>query len=62
MKKFNRKFVIKHGSMACKELLGIDMSTKKGLAEARRKEMFTTICPNFVATSVKILESLLKEK
>jgi C_GCAxxG_C_C family probable redox protein len=61
MKKFNRRFVNKHGSMTCKELLGIDTNTKKGLAEARRKEVFTTLCPNFVATSVKILEGMLKE-
>lgn len=62
MKKFNQKFVNKHGSMVCKELLGIDVSTKKGSAEAHRKEVFANLCPNFVETSVKILEGMLKEK
>ncbi len=57
---FNRRFVKKYGTMTCKELIGLDISTKQGQKEAHRREVFTTLCPKFVGDSVKILESLLK--
>jgi hypothetical protein len=60
MKRFNRRFMKLHGSMACKELTGYDLSDKKDLEEARRKEVFAAVCPIFVGDSVKILENLLK--
>jgi C_GCAxxG_C_C family probable redox protein len=60
MKKFNKEFMNKHGSLLCKELIGYDFSTKQGPAKANLKEVFATLCPSFVGTSVKILESLLK--
>ena len=61
MKKFNKEFMNKHGSLLCKELIGYDFSTKQGPAKANLKEVFATLCPSFVGTSVTILESLLKE-
>lgn len=55
---FDRQFKALHGSVSCTELCGYDLSTPDNLAEARSKNVFTTICPNFVRDSVKILESL----
>lgn len=60
MRRFNKRFVKKYGSMECKELLGCDLSTQEVRAEARAKELSATLYPVFVGTSVKILESLLK--
>jgi len=60
MRKFNRRFMKRHGSMTCKELIGCDLSTRQGQAKAHRKEVFATLCPVFVGDSVKILENLLK--
>jgi C_GCAxxG_C_C family probable redox protein len=57
---FNRKFESRHGSVTCKELLGYDVSTPEGLAEAREKKAFSTVCPDLVRDSVKILGNLLK--
>jgi C_GCAxxG_C_C family probable redox protein len=57
---FNRKFVEIHFSLICNELVGYDLSTPEGLAEARSKSVFTTLCPVFVRDSAKILESLLQ--
>ncbi len=62
MTKFNRRFVSRHGSMNCKELIGCDVSSKQGQKEAHNREVFSTICPVLVGDSVKILETLLKSK
>jgi C_GCAxxG_C_C family probable redox protein len=61
MKKFNEKFTKKHGSMNCKDLLGYDLGKKDERDKANQNGVFKTLCPGFVETSVKILESLLKE-
>jgi len=59
---FNCKFQELHSSIICKELIGYDLSTQEGLAEARNKSIFTTVCPDFVRDSVKILDTLLQIK
>lgn len=60
MKEFNRKFVEKHGSTDCKDILGCDLSTPEGPAYAREKCLFTTVCPRFVHDAVEILEDMVK--
>jgi C_GCAxxG_C_C family probable redox protein len=62
VQEFNRKFEALHGSVTCKELIGYDLGTPEGLAEARDREVFISVCPEFVSDSVKILETLLKTK
>ncbi len=62
MNEFNSKFRELHSSVICKELIGCDLSTPEGLAEARNKSVFTKVCSDFVRDSVKILDALLKLK
>lgn len=57
---FNLRFQELHSSLMCKELIRFDLSTPEGLAEARNKSVFTTVCPGLVRDSVKILETLLQ--
>jgi C_GCAxxG_C_C family probable redox protein len=57
---FNRSFETLHGSLVCRELIGCDLSTLEGLAEAREKGVFTTVCPRFVRDAAEILEFLLQ--
>jgi C_GCAxxG_C_C family probable redox protein len=57
---FNRKFIEIHDSLVCHKLVGYDLSTPEGLAEARSKGVFTTLCPVFVKDSALILESILQ--
>ncbi len=45
----------------CKELIGVDVGTPEGLAAAREKKIFSTVCPDFVRDAVEILETLLKQ-
>lgn len=54
--KFNERFITKHGSLKCKELLGCDISTPEGLIKAKEKDAFNEFCPLFIATACDILE------
>lgn len=56
IKKFNRKFKEKHGSLVCKELIGCDISTPEGQVKAKEKDAFNEFCPHFVASACDILE------
>ncbi len=56
---FTEQFEKKHGSLVCKELLGSDLSQPDGYRQARDSGAFKERCPNFVATSVELLEELL---
>ena len=59
MREFNQKFKALHGSVICKELIGYDLGTQEGIAKAREKKVFTSVCPSFVGDSAEILEILL---
>jgi C_GCAxxG_C_C family probable redox protein len=56
---FEAKFNERHGSLVCRELLGCDISTPKGIALAKEKGLLSTICPTFVCDAVEILEEML---
>jgi len=58
--KFNEKFVARHGSLLCKELIGCDISTPEGRVKAKEKNAFDEFCPDFVATACDILEKDFK--
>ncbi|MFY9154230.1 MAG: C-GCAxxG-C-C family protein [Prolixibacteraceae bacterium] len=56
VRKFNEIFIAKHGSLMCKKLLGVNISTPEGSAEANERNLFDTICPILVASATDILE------
>jgi C_GCAxxG_C_C family probable redox protein len=60
IQEFDREFKALHGSSICKDLIGYDLGTPEGLAQAREKKVFTSVCPDFVRDAVKILERLLQ--
>jgi len=55
--RFNEVFIAKHGSLICKNLLGVNLSTPEGIAEANEKNLFNSICPVLVASAAEIIES-----
>lgn len=57
VKEFNRKFIEKHGSLVCRELIGYDLSIPEEAEKASEADVFNTICPILVASSVEIIES-----
>lgn len=54
--KFNGLFIARHGSLNCKKLLGVNISTPEGVAEASEKNLFNTVCTELVASAVEILD------
>jgi len=61
VKKFNELFIAKHGSLKCKKLLRVNISTPEGSAEANEMNLFNTICADLVGSAVDILEKNFKQ-
>lgn len=57
---FNQRFIELHGSLDCKELLGVDLKTEEGAAEAEQGAYFEKKCTGFVEDAEKILDELLR--
>jgi C_GCAxxG_C_C family probable redox protein len=55
---FVEEFSRLHGSINCRDLLGCEIGTPEGMAEAKEKGLFVTICVRFVRDSVDILSGL----
>lgn len=62
MLRFNKRFTAAHGSLQCKELLGVNVLTPRGKRIARERDLFNRFCPRFVESAVAILEDELVEK
>ncbi len=56
---FNKGFIVLHGSLNCRELLGVDLQSEEGLEEAEREGYFQSRCAKFVEDAGKILEEIL---
>ncbi len=52
-------FQARHGSVVCRELLGIDIATREGLEAAMRSGVFKARCPVFVRDAAEITSTLL---
>ena len=59
VQKFINKFIKLNQSISCNELLDCDINTLEGLNSAKEKNLFSTLCPDFVRTSAEIIEKLL---
>ena len=55
---FISSFRNKYGEVSCTGLLGCNMSTPEGMAEAKAKEVHTKVCPKFVEFAANYLEGL----
>lgn len=54
-------FQTRHVYTNCKDLIGQDLSTEKGMQTAREDDLFGTLCAAFVHSAAKILEELLEK-
>ena len=55
------RFAALHGSTRCRELLGCDLSTPEGMAEAKELNVFKTQCPLYIKDAVKIASEMLTD-
>jgi C_GCAxxG_C_C family probable redox protein len=58
IKQLVEQFRAKHGSINCRELLGIDVFTREGHQEGLRRNLYTTRCPNYIRDAISIIDSL----
>jgi C_GCAxxG_C_C family probable redox protein len=58
VRRFVAEFRKRHGAITCRELLGVDVFTREGLAEGRRRGLFRERCPRYIRDALTILESL----
>ncbi|MHB8846257.1 MAG: C-GCAxxG-C-C family protein [Nitrospirota bacterium] len=56
---FMDAFRERHGSLLCRDLLGVDVSTPEGMRAVRERDLFRTVCPKFVKDAGELLEELL---
>lgn len=59
VRSFLEEFESRHQTTVCRELLGCDIGTPEGYAEAQQLERFQTHCPKYVEDAVEILEDML---
>jgi len=55
---FLNEFRKRNGSIICRDLLGVDISTDDGRQQALDRKLFTTTCDDFVRSAATILEEL----
>jgi C_GCAxxG_C_C family probable redox protein len=53
------RFQERHGSIVCRELLGVDIGTPEGRDTAIRQKLFRTRCPAFVRAAAEIVIQVL---
>jgi C_GCAxxG_C_C family probable redox protein len=56
---FTREFEERHGSLACRTLLGCDISTPEGAKQALEQGLYRSRCPQFVRDAAEMLEARL---
>lgn len=61
VREFAERFKARHGSIVCRDLLGCDLSTPDGAAQAKEKKLFSTACPPYIETAASILEEILAD-
>ena len=56
---FMAEFEAKHGSCKCEDILGLNIGTPEGHAQANQQKLFETKCLEVVESAADILEELL---
>jgi C_GCAxxG_C_C family probable redox protein len=59
---FTAQFKTLKKAISCKELLGCDVSTLEGKAQAEEQNLSTTKCPEIVRTAAEIVERIAKSR
>ena len=54
-------FKEEQGSYLCKDILGCNLAENAGRIYAKEQNLFTAICPQMVASAVKIVEKIIEE-
>jgi C_GCAxxG_C_C family probable redox protein len=58
-REFIRRFTEHYGSIECRALLGVDISTPEGRQRASEENLTDTLCTTFVRSAAEIIEEIL---
>jgi C_GCAxxG_C_C family probable redox protein len=58
-REFMHRFQERYGALACKALIGVDLSTPEGVEKARQQAVFTTLCSGFISGAIEIAAEML---
>ncbi len=58
-RQFAQEFAARHGSIACRDLLGADINDPDELRALQEQGAFDSVCPRLVAGAVRLLEELM---
>jgi hypothetical protein len=61
VQEFSERFTTIHGMIDCRALIGVDLRTPEGRAEAKAKKVFETCCPAYIKDAVQILEDIIPQ-
>ena len=56
---FVEKFTSRHGSIVCRDLLGVDIKDPNAFREAKKQGIPQKICPKLVQDAAEIVETLI---
>jgi C_GCAxxG_C_C family probable redox protein len=59
VQEFADRFSSRNGAITCRELLGCDINTPEGRANAKEQGLFATLCPRLVQDAAEIVEQML---
>jgi C_GCAxxG_C_C family probable redox protein len=59
VREFLQQFKSRHGSVACTDLLGYNLSDPQQHADAKTHQVATERCPTFIRGAVEIVEKLI---
>lgn len=59
VREFCTRFKARHGTIACKDLIGIDLSTETGQQINKDKKITRENCPGFVRTAAEIVDDMI---
>ena len=59
VKEFVRRFEAVHGTIVCRDLLGVDLGSAEGREKAVKDNLFQTRCPVMVRDAAQILEEMI---
>jgi len=59
IQEFNARFIEKHKSIKCRDLINCDLSTDEGRAFVKENKLHDTICEPCLASAVQILNQLI---
>lgn len=59
IQEFNRKFLLKHNSTNCDELIGCNLNTDDGQTYAEKNKVKERICEKCIIDAIEIVDSLI---